>query len=58
LAFSRKYSHIHWFTFQLRDKHDDGRYETFVQSHFDGVIQNTPEIIKARIQTTIDNREK
>ena len=58
LAFSRKYDHIYWFTFQLKDQRDNGSFNVFVQSHFDGVIQNAPEIIKGQIEEMISNREK
>ena len=58
LAFSRKYDHIYWFTFQLKDQQDNGQFETFVQSYHEGKILNTPEIIKGHVQKEIDNREK
>lgn len=58
LAFSRKYDHIYWFTFQLNNQRENGSFNVFVQSHFDGVIQNAPEIIKGQIEEMISNREK
>ncbi len=58
IAFSRKYDHIYWFTFQLKGKRDNGRFETFVQSYHEGTILNTPEIIKAQVQAMIDSRGK
>ena len=58
LALSRKYDHVHWYTFQLKNKQDNGQFETFVQSYHEGKILNTPEIIKGHVQKEIDNREK
>ena len=49
LAFSRKFDHVAWFTFQLKTKRADGRFETFVESNQDGRIQNVAEIIKGHL---------
>jgi len=58
LALSRKYAHIYWFTFQLRNRNDNGSFETFMQSGWDGRIQNAPEIIKNHIENQLKKHEK
>jgi len=58
MAISHKYDHINWYTFQLKGKRDDGRFETYIESYYEGKIQNSQEIIRDYAQKVIDNRGK